>query len=357
MGILFFTKGDKTMPSSRYRVWFVAERLQKQYDWKFDILHSIGYSAFSISFSRFKLLFTLCYKLQTTNYDIFFVHKSLYPWDVVLLILAAKKILGKKLVYDLDDAEWIHSPRKSRMLARYADVVFCGSHEILAWAKKYNSNYVFIPTVVDADIYRLHTVAHANRELFTIGWIGQGKAHFKAGNFIILRGMFEKLIKHDVRFRFVLVGAQDYEPLKTFFVHVPCEVIFVDNAKWIREDAVPALIQKYQFDIGVMPLQDTLFNRAKCAFKAIEYMACGVPVVASPVGEANYIIQNGENGFLADTPEEWVSIIKTLIEDYSLRKRMGEAGQKLIQEQYSYEHIIPRIQSEIIKLERGIPWV
>ena len=71
-----------------------------------------------------------------TSFKIIFVHKSLYPWDVVLLILAAKKLLGKKLVYDLDDAEWYHSFLKTYILVKCADNVFCGSRVILNWVKK-----------------------------------------------------------------------------------------------------------------------------------------------------------------------------------------------------------------------------
>ena len=351
MHILFFTKGDHSVPSSRVRVWSVAERLSEQYGWNYEVLHSFGYSLFSFSYSRFKILFDLTYNLQLTTYNFLFVHKSLFPWDVVLLILAAKKLFHKKLVYDMDDAEWIHSPKKSKLLARHADAVFCGSHEILNWAKQYNTNSVFMPTVLDADVYGSHAVAHADGGILTIGWVGQGKLHFKAGNFAVLQGAFQKLAERGLRFRFVLVGAQNYQPLKDMFSKSSYKVVYVDDAEWIKEDAMPNLIQQYQFDVGVMPLSNTLFNRAKCGYKAIEYMACGAPVVASPVGEANYIIKNNINGFLADTPEEWASALEKLLQDASLRKRMGVAGRKLVEERYSYQTIVPRIHAELVKIQ------
>ena len=110
MHILFFTKGDQTVASSRYRVWLVADRLQKQYGWQYEVVHSISYPLFSLRLSRVKTFFSVWYKLQVSSGKLFFVHKSFFPWDVVLLIITIKKLFGKKLIYDLDDAEWIHSP-------------------------------------------------------------------------------------------------------------------------------------------------------------------------------------------------------------------------------------------------------
>jgi len=351
MNILFFTKGDKVVPSSRQRVWRVAERLHTQYGWEYKVMHSIGYSLFSISFSRFKTLFYVTYNLQLTTYNCLFVHKSLFPWDVVLLIIASKKLFRKKLVYDLDDAEWIHSPKKSRMLARHADIIFCGSHEILRWAEQYNNTCVFIPTALDVSLYADYAVSHDKRDVLTIGWIGQGKAHFKAGNFTVLKTALTALCADGMPFRFVIIGSQNYQPLHDYFSSVSFEVIFVDEADWTRESAVPKLVNEYFFDMGVMPLADTPFNRAKCAFKAVEYMACGVPTVASPVGEAPYVIKNKINGFLAQTPEEWALAIETLLKDVSLRKRMGKAGKEFIGVQYSYQSIIPLIKEELVKLD------
>lgn len=342
MNILFFTKGDKTVPSSRYRVWLVAERLHKHYGWKYEILHSIGYASFSVSCSRLNILVDLIRKLKAKSSELIFVHKSLFPWDVVVLLVAAKKFLGKKLAYDLDDAEWLHSPRKSVWLARNADVVFCGSHEILAWAQRYNKNTVFMPTVVDAELYAAHAVSHGERHVLTIGWLGQGRAHMKAGNFHILKEALLRLHSSGVSFRFVLAVTQHHQPLHDFFSDVPFEVVCIDEANWVVENTAPKIISHYQFDIGVMPLTDTPFNRAKCAFKAIEYMACGVPVVASPVGENSVVIENGKNGFLARTTEEWIHAFKTLAKDHNLRNTMGAVGMEKIKNHYSYEAVLER---------------
>jgi glycosyltransferase involved in cell wall biosynthesis len=92
-----------------------------------------------------------------------------------------------------------------------------------------------------------------------------------------------------------------------------------------------------------MPLLDNEWNQAKCAFKAIEYMACGLAVVCSKVGENNYLVKDGLNGFLAKDKDEWTEKIKRLILDSKLRERLGKEAQKTIKEKYSYQVNVPKL--------------
>jgi hypothetical protein len=96
-------------------------------------------------------------------------------------------------------------------------------------------------------------------------------------------------------------------------------------------------------DIGVMPLTDTPWARGKCGYKLIQYMACGLPVIASPVGVNKDIVEHGVNGFLAETDKEWCSAIETLLSDSELRRRMGAAGRKKVEESYSLQVWGPRV--------------
>lgn len=342
MRILFFTKGDASAGSSRQRVWLLAEHLKDTYGYDYDIIHSISHSIWLPSLKRFRALKNAHYKLRATSHKLIYVHKSLFPWDVILLILFARWRWGKHLIYDLDDAEWIHSPRKSRLLATHAHAVVAGSHAILAWAKKYNARCMLIPTALDHDRYARYSVAHAQRKIATIGWVGAGRAHFRQGNFTLIKPALEELAKKNIPFRFVIIGAQHCQPLKNFFKGVSFETIFIDELDWRNPASVARAIHEYQFDIGIMPLVDTLFNRAKCAFKAIEYMACGAPVVASNVGENVIAVEHGKTGLLVNTTKDWVSAMETLLADPALRKKMGEAGQKRVRVHYSYETVLSR---------------
>ena len=92
-----------------------------------------------------------------------------------------------------------------------------------------------------------------------------------------------------------------------------------------------------------MPLPETPWTRGKCAYKLIQYMACGLPVVASPVGVNCEVVEHGVNGFLAATNEEWRSAVETLMSDADLRRRMGNAGRKKVEESYSLQVWGPRV--------------
>jgi glycosyltransferase involved in cell wall biosynthesis len=95
-------------------------------------------------------------------------------------------------------------------------------------------------------------------------------------------------------------------------------------------------------DIGVMPLPDQPWARGKSGYKLIQYMACGLPVVASPVGVNRAIVEPGVNGFLARNPAEWLASLRTLIEQPELRSRMGIAGRRRVLDEYSLGAQAPR---------------
>jgi hypothetical protein len=96
-------------------------------------------------------------------------------------------------------------------------------------------------------------------------------------------------------------------------------------------------------DIGIMPLNDSPWSRGKCGYKLIQYMACGVPVVASPVGVNREIVEHGVNGFLAETEADWARAIGTLLGDAELRHRMGAAGRKKVERGYSLQVYGPKV--------------
>jgi glycosyltransferase involved in cell wall biosynthesis len=104
------------------------------------------------------------------------------------------------------------------------------------------------------------------------------------------------------------------------------------------------------FTIGIMPLTDTLWTRGKCGYKILQYMAAGIPSVASAVGANNDIVTHGENGFLARTSEDWVRLIATLAGDPVLRKKFALKGRQLVEKSYSLEQFSDRY----IKLMREV---
>ena len=96
-----------------------------------------------------------------------------------------------------------------------------------------------------------------------------------------------------------------------------------------------------------MPLPDTPWMRGKCGYKLIQYMACGLPVIASPVGVNAEIVEHGVNGFLAETSDDWFRAIQALIGNPELRRQMGAAGRKRVEERYSLQVYGPRVASRL----------
>jgi glycosyltransferase involved in cell wall biosynthesis len=115
-----------------------------------------------------------------------------------------------------------------------------------------------------------------------------------------------------------------------------------ETRKWFEETEVKDI---KNFDVGIMPLPDDPWTRGKCGYKLIQYMACAVPVVASPVGVNKEIVRDGWNGFLAERKEDWVRALNVLFENPSQREEMGKAGRGLVEEKFCLQVTAPRLLS------------
>jgi glycosyltransferase involved in cell wall biosynthesis len=96
-------------------------------------------------------------------------------------------------------------------------------------------------------------------------------------------------------------------------------------------------------DIGLMPLPDDPWSKGKCGLKALQYMALEKPTVCSPVGVNTDIIQDGQNGLIATTDDEWIAKLKSLLSSSALRNQLGEAGRATVCEKYSARVQAPRV--------------
>ena len=109
----------------------------------------------------------------------------------------------------------------------------------------------------------------------------------------------------------------------------------------------------YRIDIGIMPLPDAPWEKGKCGYKLIQYMACGLPVVASPVGVNTEIVAQGENGFLASGDSQWTEAINTLVADVALRQRLGRAGRRQVETTYCLQAQAPRLIEMLNRVVNG----
>jgi glycosyltransferase involved in cell wall biosynthesis len=250
---------------------------------------------------------------------------------------------GVPIVFDFDDAIFVsyRSPSngylsylkfagKTKTTCQLAAHVMVGNPYLAEYARQFNKNVTVIPTTIDTRAYRVPPPKPPGGPL-TIGWTG---SHSTVQHLDTLRGALQKLAERE-QFRLRVIGTPVYE----------CGPIEVEAMRWRAKTEVDDLIP---IDIGVMPLPDDKWSKGKCGAKALQFMGMGIPTVCSPVGVNTDIIQDGENGFIAGTEDEWVDKLSRLLRSAELRRRLGQAGRVTVEEKYSAISQAPRVY-EIFK--------
>jgi glycosyltransferase involved in cell wall biosynthesis len=331
VNILFFPMGSVTVPSSRYRLYQYLPLLSN-----YGIRYKICSSELP-SCSRLVFAIKLCCYLLWA--DIVFIQKNIPTSRIRKLI----RFLNKNIVFDFDDAIWTLNTSKQiddntkqndnlrgllgDFLKNYSKAVIVGNEFLSEFAELYNHNIFILPTAVDTDTWK--RVEHKTRKEIIIGWIGT------KDNLFFLEKLQHVFIRiHDKYKDNVLLKIICDLPFKS---NLPMEII---NAEWSLGSEIKELSE---CDIGIMPLVDDEWTRGKCGFKLIQYMAMGMPVVASPVGVNSEIIEDGVNGFLANTHDEWFQKLSTLIENERLRREMGIAGRKKVEAMYSLDNTVKKL--------------
>lgn len=236
-----------------------------------------------------------------------------------------------RLIFDFDDSIWLQqvsegnkklaflkNAGKTKDIIRAAHLVIAGNEYLASYAQKYNPQVIIIPSTIDTEKYIAKEIIA--KENIVIGWSGSFStiAHFE--NAVEALQLLKN--KYHNRLSFIVIGDPAYYN----------EHLSIKGMPWNAATEVEDL---HRFDIGIMPLPDDEWTRGKCGMKGLQYMAAGIPTVMSPVGVNKEIIQDGENGFLADTTGEWVEKLSRLIESVELRKKFSLNGRKTIEEKYS----------------------
>ena len=288
--------------------------------------------------------------LRSVSYDIVFIHRESFPigpaWFERLL-----RLFGKPYVYDFDDAIFLPNvaepnralgrlkcPGKVASIVRGSRVTIAGNSYLAEFAEGAGAGKIeILPTVVDTALFVPRDRGEEKNEV-VIGWIGSPTTIEFLENF---RPVIHRVLTRcQGKARFLVVGGKLTGELPEGINCLP----------WSLESEI-ACLQK--FDIGIMPMPDNQWTRGKCAFKAIEYMAVGIPAVCSPVGMNLELIDSGVNGFLAEDEKQWVEILCDLVHDQALRQKIGEAGRRLVEASYSLRKAAPRFKAVILDAARG----
>jgi glycosyltransferase involved in cell wall biosynthesis len=278
--------------------------------------------------------------LSARQYDLLWIEKECLPW---LPAWVERLLLPGNVPYvlDYDDAVFHYYDQhrsifvrrllgnKHSHLMRGATVIVAGSAYLASVAEQSGAKKIeLVPTVIDLTRYPIEFTRNEVCQSSIppcVGWIGQrATARFLQP----YKPIFERLAAAG-NARFVAVG------INAESLGLPME-----SVAWSEDTEVASIAG---MDIGIMPLVDEPFERGKCGYKLIQYMACGLPVVASPVGANCQIVEHGVNGFLAETPEQWEQALQALLSDPALRQRMGLAGRRKVEEQYCIQVTGPKM--------------
>jgi glycosyltransferase involved in cell wall biosynthesis len=290
---------------------------------------------------------------KLSEFDLVVIHREAFPFFAPLMENLALR-LHPKVVFSFDDAIYCGHTEVSTLnhpllyrakhgrgydgVIRRSFHVIAGNRTLAEHAAGLNPNVTVIPTVVDCQQFWCKPVART-RGPITIGWIGsQSTVSYLAMVEPVLR---EIARRNPGRVRFRMFGSPDYKLDVADCQSLP--FVLDREAEDIRS-----------LDIGLMPLPDTAWARGKCAFKAIQYMASGVPTVASPVGVTTDLIQHNDNGLIANSPIEWLHAIERLIYDLSLCQHIAVNARRTIEERYSLQVWGPRFVSLLDEIrQRG----
>ncbi len=282
---------------------------------------------------RFFLLFTL------GRYHKVLIHREATPLGPAWWEWAAARIWRKALVYDFDDAVWLpnNSAANEKLVGRFkthgktsriigrCEAVMAGNAFLAAYAGQFCQKVYTVPTTIDTELLHNSIKQHKSGRTPVIGWTG---SHSTLKQLVPLFPLLEKL-QRELSFHFLLISDEAPQPLPDF----------VRFRKWNKAREIDDLME---MDFGIMPLFNTDWERGKCGFKALQYMALGMPAVVSAVGVNEEIVLDGTTGYicpplpLADD-SSWVAALRTLLHDHTLRAKMGAEARQRIVSHYSVE--------------------
>ncbi len=336
MKILYLTKYSRNAGSSRLRSYQYFPYLEKAgFEVEVSPLFSEKYleqlyagkstrnESLKGYFHRFFKLFDL------KRYDKVVIEKELFPYAPAFAEQILK-LFGVKYFVDYDDAVFHNYDLNSNPIIRFflkkkidrvmknAELVIAGNSYLAERVQNAGAkNCKIIPTVIDLERYSVKNEVNKS-EKFIIGWIGT-KSTFEK-HLLPCRKWIRKA-QEDLGVEFHIIGITEDQNLGNRVSYFP----------WSEESEVERI---QAFDLGIMPLKDSQWEKGKCAYKLIQYAACGIPGLASDVGMNNEVTIDGETGFLANSENEFLEKIEKLRDDRDLRIQLGQNARKWVEEKY-----------------------
>ncbi len=363
MKIIFITRESKQMPAVRVRCYGFAKYLNEAgiETEIFSFADNLGAKSGKQE-SLLSLKDKISYNLKAFRY--------LAAQDAVLLVqrcnyhsfapLVLSLLSGKKLIFDLDDWEarenleyYFNRIPKSkaeimmRFMAKSSTMCIGASRFLVDYLLKYNKKVVYLSTAVDTDYFKPDN-SRENKTSLVLSWLGTMHRKDNLENIEFLLECFQTIYSRYPQLRLEILGEGIYyAQVQELVRNIGCSNILLKP--WISPEKIPQYMQ--QIDIGIMPLiQNTKFNKAKSPTRLFEYMAMAKPVIVSGIGESAQIIEHGINGMIAQTKQEFIDMLVSLIENKSMRKTLGENARKTVEANFSLKKTGNMLLEELKKI-------
>lgn len=330
-------------PSQRYRIEQFLPFLEKN-EMEYEYSYVINEKRDKIFYQPGKILGKIWIVIFSTlkrlyeglflahKYDYIFVQREAYMLGTAFFEkMYAKK---SKLIFDFDDSIWLldvsqankkfaflKNPNKTSEIIKVAHLIVAGNEYLANYAKNFNKNVVIIPTCIDTEEYkRINGYKEKENGKVCIGWSGSQTTieHFRAFE-PILKKIKEK---YKGKIYFKVIGDSMYKNID----------LSIKGKEWKRATEINEL---EEIDIGIMPLPHDKWTEGKCGLKGLVYMSMEIPAIMEKVGVNKEIVNDSQNAFLAGNEEEWIEKLSILIDDFDLRKKIGEAGRETVLTKYS----------------------
>ncbi len=319
---------------------FVGETFWKVIYQKGHWIHKFFYTCAGY-FKRMKDIFRLA------EYDVVYVHLWVTPFGIPFFEWLICR-LSRRVIYDIDDLVYLAESKsavnkliagikgkgKPIYLMKNADHVITCTPYLDQFVRQYNLQTTDISSTINTEKYHPKSDYSIVNRPVILGWSG---SHSTSKYLYLLEPVFRKLQQEGIAFRLLIMGDADFK----------IEGIATEALSW--EDSYETEVIG-RFDIGLYPLPDEQWVYGKSGLKALQYMAAGVPTIATAIGTNFRIMEHGKTGFLAKEEKDWLKYIKLLIIDGQLRQRMGAAGASMVEEKFSihankdtYLHIVQQV--------------
>lgn len=324
-------------PSSRFRVRQYLAPLQAEGVQVVDILaHWSRYPPRAHwqrpAWAGARLAEAILHAPGSRRYDL-----TLFQREMLSTFVTVEPLYAHPRVLDVDDAIWQHRRGAfADRLASLCDAVICGNRYLAEHFRGHCKRIFMLPTAVDAR--RFEPAPQYDASNLVIGWSGT------SGNLRELRAIAPAL---DVVLRRIPNAM-----LRVVCDQLPDLQLPPNRVEWVRWSPEVEVRALQDLRVGLMPLADTPWAQGKCAFKMLTYMACGVPVVVSPVGMNREVLAAGNVGLGARNVDEWVDALTMLLADSGRAERMGKAGRQVVEHQFSVDALTPRLAA-ILKSVAG----